>query len=169
MTQIAELAREAIHNAREERRESSAIRKLFVVMHGSYGNAFLSKWSTGQLDDSGSDKGVRAAMLVWDSTLRKFSDDVIEIAAGRMRSTNPEFPPSLPQFEKLCDAAAPRKSYAQEEGIRLLPPPAPVKVSFAMRGDCKDWARRILARQEHGDKSLTRAQLSMARDAMGVQ
>lgn len=168
MTDVAELARVAVETARETRPEATAVRKLFVLMHGSYGNAFLSKWSTGEKDDAGKDKGIRAAMLVWDAALRKFPDGVIETAAARMREAHPEFPPSLPQFERLCDAAMPRKSYAQEHGLPMLPPPAPVQVSFHSQGDNRDWARRILARQEAGDKRLTRAQLDMANDALGV-
>lgn len=168
MTEIAELAQQTIQTARADRREAPAVRKLFVLLHGSYGNAFLSKWSTGEKDASGKDKGIRAAMLVWDAALRKFPDGVIETAATRMREAHPEFPPSLPQFEKLCDAAMPRKSYAQEHGLPMLPPPAPVQVSFEQQGDNRDWARRILARQQAGDKRLTRTQLAMAQDALGM-
>lgn len=154
MTDIATLAEEAIRQP--QRKEASpTIRKLFLLMHGAYGNQFASKFSTGVKDESGSDKGIRAAMLVWDAKLGKYPADVIEIAAGRVQGEHPDFPPNLPQFEKLCDAAMPRKTYAEENNLPRLPappPPEPVQVRITPCDDGKDWARRILARAEAGDK-----------------
>ena len=139
-------------------------------MHGAYGNLVASKFSTGEKDSSGKDKGIRVAMKVWESKLRRYPDDVIETAAGRLSSAHPEYPPSLPQFELLCDAAKPRQTYAQENNLPRLEAPAvePVKVSFVAQNDGKDWARRILARAEAGD-SIRTYTMESAQLALGMK
>jgi len=150
---------------------SAVVRKLFMLLHGSYGTLFLSKFATGEKDAAGRDKGIRAAMKVWDAKLSRFGDSVVEAAADRLSTQHPEFPPNLPQFESLCVALMPRKTYAEEAGLPRLPAPAPaapMKVSFDMRGDGKDWARRILARSEAGDKIRPYTLLS-ARQALGME
>jgi hypothetical protein len=146
------------------------VRKLFMLLHGSYGNLFLSKFSTGEKDAQGRDKGIRAAMKVWESKLSRFPAEVIETAAGRLTAEHDEFPPNLPQFEKLCEAAVPRKTYAEEAGLPRLPAPVPAPaaaVSFDLRNDGKDWARRLLARHDAGEV-LRPIQLRFACEALGM-
>lgn len=149
------------------------IRKLFVMLHGSYGNAFVSKFATGEklaVGDKTHDKGVLAAMKVWQGKLSKYPADVIATAVDRTGAAHPEFPPSLPQFEKLCEAAMPRKTYAQEHGLPALPAPKadPIKVDLKPKNDGKDWARVILARHDAGEK-LRPIQLRFAREALGLE
>jgi hypothetical protein len=150
---------------------SATIRKLFMLLHGSYGTLFLAKFSTGERDAEGRDKGIRAAMKVWDAKLSNFAPEVVETAADRLSASHPQFPPNLPEFEALCVSVAPRKTYAQEAGLPRLPAPAPaapMEVSFELRGDGKDWARRILARHEAGDK-IRPYTLQCARQALGLE
>ena len=176
MNHIATLAHEAVREAAaqpRQKREASVtvVRKLFVLLHGAYGSLFLSKYATGEKSESGGDKGVAAAMLVWDTALSKFAPDVIEAAAKRLMGENPEFAPNLPQLEKVCAAITPRKTYAEEAGLPRLPAPAPaapVKVDFSQQHDGKDWARAILARSEAGDKIRAYTLLS-ARQALGME
>lgn len=175
MTQVATLAHEAIRDAaaqpRQKREASTTVRKLFVLLHGAYGSLFLSKYATGEKSESGGDKGVAAAMLVWDAALSKFSADVIEAGAKRLMHEHPDFAPNLPQMEKVCEAITPRKTYAQEAGLPRLPAPAPaapVKVDFSRQNDGKDWARSILARSEAGE-SIRSYTLLSARQALGLE
>lgn len=175
MNDISTLAHDAIHQAahqpRPKREASPTTRKLFVLLHGSYGNLFLSKFATGEKTDDGRDKGVTAAMLVWDAALAKFTPDVIEAAAQRLKSENPEFAPNLPQFEKTCEAITPRKTYAEENNLPRLPAPvaAPrAPVSFEAQGDSKDWARSIMARAAAGER-ITPYSLRSARQALGME
>lgn len=175
MNHIATLAHEAVREAaaqpRQKREASVTVRKLFVLLHGAYGSLFLSKYATGEKSESGGDKGVAAAMLVWDAALSKYTPDVIEAAAKRLMGENPEFAPNLPQLEKVCEAITPRKTYSEEAGLPRLPAPAPAeptKVSFEMRGDGRDWARRIMARQEAGDR-IRPYSLQCARQALGME
>ena len=146
------------------------IKRLFMLLHGRYGTAFTSKFATGKLDAAGSDRGTLSAMLVWQSDLRRYADDVVQEAAQRCKDAHPTFPPSLPEFEALCKACMPRETYAQQQGWKPLPPPveAPAKpVDFTPHKDGKDWARRILARLEAGEK-IAAYTLRSARDALGV-
>lgn len=150
---------------------SPGVKALFIHMQGAYGNLFLSKFSTGVKDAKNRDLGIRAAMKVWEAALSKFPAQVIETAANRLTSDHPEFPPNLPQFVKICDAAMPRKTYAQEQGFTALPAPTvePVKVDLQNRNDGKDWARRILYRVERDDRSVSRYAHREARIAMGLE
>lgn len=175
MNDVATLAHEAVREAvaqpRAKREASVTVRKLFVLLHGAYGSLFLAKYATGEKSEAGGDKGVAAAMLVWDSALAKFSPDVIEAAAKRLMSESPEFAPNLPQMEKVCAAITPRKTYAEEAGLPRLPAPvpaAPVNVDFSKQNDGKDWARRIVARADAGEKIRPYA-LKSARQALGME
>ena len=148
--------------------ENMGIRKLFMLMHGAYGNGFVSKFSTGERDAQGKDKGIRSAMQVWAHGLSQFSPDVIELAASRFLSLYPEFPPNLPQFQAICHSAAPRKTFAEQNGYVALPPPKPAPdVKFDAVGDGKDWARRILAGIEAGYRKSPTVEL-FAKQALGV-
>lgn len=114
MNNVATLAAAAIQQAQaqpEALQVAPVIRKLFILLHGSYGNLFISKFSTGEKDAQGRDKGIRAAMKVWESKLAQYPADVVETAAGRMTAAHAEYPPNLPQFEVLCTAAMPRPVY----------------------------------------------------------
>lgn len=175
MNDVSALAHAAIHQAgqqpRARREASSTTRKLFVLLHGSYGNLFLSKFATGEKSEAGGDKGVATAMLVWDAALAKFAPDVVEAAAHRLMAEHPEFAPNLPQFVKTCEAATPRKTYAEENNLPRLPAPvaAPrAPVDFEAKNDCKNWARSIMARDQSGEK-IKPFTLQAARQALGME
>lgn len=168
----ARAADPGVDAAAEGMQVSTVVRKLFVLLQGSYGSLFVSKFATGLKDGQGHDKGVRAAMSVWQVRLGHFPADVLEAAAYRVMAENPAFPPNLPQIEAACQAAMPRQTYAQQQGLTALPPPAPaqpVQVSLQERNDGKDWARRILARLKNGDTSICRYTAMSARMALGLE
>lgn len=149
----------------------STVKLLFVTLQGSYGSLFLSKFATGVTDSEGRDLGIRSTMKVWDAALSKFPAATIEAAAKKLMQEHPEFPPNLPQFVKSCEAAMPRKTYAQEQGFTALPAPKvePIKVDLEAKNDGKDWARRILYRVERNDKSVGRYAHREARLALGIE
>ena len=173
---IAHMASRALRDTQQQfqpasRPEASErTRKLFVVLQGAYGTPFLAKFSTGELNERREDKGMRAAQLVWDAALAGFADDVIEAAAKSIKRECPEFPPSLPQFEKVCEALTPRKTYAEEAGLLALPAPAfqRMEVPIKPHGDGKDWARKIMARSDAGDKTVSYRALKDAKEALGL-
>lgn len=94
--------------------DETTVNNVFKVMHGYYGNLFLSKFATGVVDDRGRDKGVGSARTVWAHALRAFPDGVVLTALERCQVQHADFPPSLPQFVSLCKACAPRKTYQPE-------------------------------------------------------
>lgn len=175
MNNISSIALHAVQNAHaaaEPQQASPVVRKLFILLHGSYGTLFLSKFSTGEKDAAGHDKGIRAAMRVWDAKLQRFPTDVVHTAADRLASAHPQFPPNLPEFEALCESVMPRQTYAEENNLPRLAAPEPAApvalVDFKPRGDMRDWARHLLARHEAGEV-LKPIQLRFAREAMGVK
>jgi len=111
---------------------------VFKVLHGAYGNLFLSKFATGVLDDKGRDMGVASARKVWAYDLRGFSESVVIDALDRCKRDKPEFPPSLPEFMDFCRACAPREAYRP-----ALPP---VAMSQEARKRHADEARAASAR-----------------------
>ena len=153
--------------SRPQQAEAPHIRKLFMLLHGAYGNPFIAKFSSGERDADGKDKGIRSAMMVWTHSLRDFAPDVIEAAAKRYMLLYPEFPPSMPQFDAVCRSIEPRKTFAEQQGLPALPAPVVKRadVSFDAVGDGRDWARRILAGVDAGDKRSP-AVVSLARKAL---
>lgn len=91
--------------------DDEGIRHVFKVLHGFYGNLFLSKWAIGRVEENGEDEGITNARRIWAYGLREFDLDDIKLALRRCQASHPEFPPSLPQFVALCEAAKPRKTW----------------------------------------------------------
>ena len=96
---------------------------VFKVLHGSYPKFFLSNFETGQLDQSGHDKGVKNGRNMWARKLIRFSEQVIGAALDQCLERHVEYPPNLPQFLALCRANQPRATYAEQ--CLALPDHAP--------------------------------------------
>lgn len=90
---------------------TDAVNNVFKVMHGFYGNLFLSKFASGEQTESKEDSGVVSARQVWAHGLREFDGATVKTALARCMERHAEFPPSLPQFVALCTAAKPRDVY----------------------------------------------------------
>lgn len=97
----------------------TTVKRLFMLFHGWYGNLFLSKFATGDLDAEGKDRGIKSARVVWASELREFDAEVVMEAARRCRTEHVEFPPSLPQFISICKAVRPRQVFKAEPTNRI--------------------------------------------------
>lgn len=176
MEHIGQLAHHATKHhtqgQKQEREVSQTIRKLFLVMQGTYGNQFLSKFGTGVVDKDNRDLGIAAAMRVWERALVKYDAGVIETAADRAIEAHKQFAPNLAEFESLCRAAQPRKTHAELAGWTALPPPEKPKsleVSIELVGDGKDCYRKILARFKAGDKTISRFALESAMQVFGIK
>lgn len=92
------------------------VRNLFMLFHGMYGNLFLSRYATGDLDATGKDKGVKSAMVVWQSDLVRFDPEVIRAAADRCKVDHVKYPPTLPEFLTICRALQPRIAHFDKQG-----------------------------------------------------
>jgi hypothetical protein len=90
--------------------DDAGIKRVFMVLHGFYGNLFLSKFATGSVEN-GEDQGIANARKVWAYSLRDFDAETIKGALRRCQAAHVEFPPSLPQFLSLCAAIKPREAF----------------------------------------------------------
>lgn len=93
---------------------------VFRVLHGFYGNLFLSKYASGKANQAGEDEGVVSARQIWAHGLREFDAVIVKSALGQCMERHPEFPPSLPQFVALCRANQPRGPVAQRNADGTL-------------------------------------------------
>jgi hypothetical protein len=125
--------------------DETVVNNVFKVMHGCYGNLFLSKFASGVTDAQGRDKGVASARTVWAYSLRRFDQGTVVKALEQCQERHPEFPPSLPQFLALCAAAMPREVYRTDNAIGM---------SDGLRSQYARQAREINAR--HAEKARVR-------------
>lgn len=125
--------------------DESIVNNVFKVMHGYYGNLFLSKFASGVTDPQGRDKGVASARTVWAYKLQRFDEATVVKALDQCQDRHPEFPPSLPQFVALCAAAAPREVYRAEKAIGM---------SDELRSQYARSAREI--NERHAEKAVKR-------------
>lgn len=132
-----EISAEAIKAAATPLPEE-AVNNIFKVMHGFYGNLFLSKFASGEVGEQG-DKGIVSARQIWGHGLRKFGPGTVKAALAQCIEAHPEFPPSLPQFVALCRANAPREAYK--------PAQQAIGMSQELRSKYARQAREINARQ----------------------
>jgi hypothetical protein len=115
---------------------------------------------------------------VWAHELSGFMQSKEAWRAVNWAKNNlPERCPNAVEFRNLCRLAP------AAEAPRLPEPPAdPVRVAQALsklstiRGESlhqpvgrKDWAHRLIARVEQGDKTVTHTAITMARHALGSQ
>ena len=118
---------------------------VFAVLHGFYGTQFLSKFEIGTLD-AGEDIGIVNARGVWGGALLKFDGDTVKAALSACKTAHVKFPPSLPEFLVLCEAAAPLPVYT--------PPVRAVGMSQKLRSRYAADARAI------ADKHRARAEIT---------
>jgi hypothetical protein len=119
--------------------KETATKRLFMLFHGYYGNLFLSKYATGELDSDGKDRGIKSARQIWQSGLAKFDVATVVAAAERCKQAHKEFPPSLPQFLDLCAAIQPRKATAK--GDARIGMSTELKSSYSKRARSEAMAR----------------------------
>ncbi len=94
---------------------------VFRAMHGFYGVLFVSKFSTGEVNANGKDKGILSARVVWGSELAEFDRETVGLAIQDCKRQHLKFPPSLPEFLALCAANKPRYVRPIEPRIEISP------------------------------------------------
>ncbi len=134
---------------------------VFRVMHGFYGNLFLSKFATGEVKADGGDGGVASARAIWAHGLRTFDVEVVKTALSRVMDAHPEFPPTLPQFVQLCKACAPRESF------RFALPPVKPNPEIAKKALAATKASLATTAPAHGLDLLKQAIADAVRCAGG--
>lgn len=74
------------------------VERIFMRLHGRFGNQFFDKFRAGKLDANGNDVGIENAKRVWGEELGGFS--VEEIKTGL--AARFAYPPSLDEFMLAC-------------------------------------------------------------------
>lgn len=128
MLKLVEIPAIARQQNADQPRPTDGANNVFRVLHGFYGNLFLSKFATGEPLPGGGDGGVASARGIWAYGLRQFTTETVKAALGRTVDTHPEFPPTLPQFVALCKACAPRQAFQP-----ALPPAAVDRTEHARK------------------------------------
>lgn len=151
----------------DQPQSSGAGQAVFVAFFNAYGALWTSKFSTGVKDSQGRDKGVRTAMAAWGAALAKFDQATIESGLHRWTTENTDKPPHLPQFLAACEVASKSMGRVPLVALPYEPPPR-AAVSLEPVRDGKDWARKILAGINAGDKRTVTVR-KMAMDALGIK
>jgi hypothetical protein len=136
---IAEIAATAMNPERTEPTDAG-IKRVFMVLHGYYGNLFLSKFATGIESEDGEDQGIANARRVWSFGLAEFDVETVKLALRRCQQAHPEFPPSLPQFVALCAAIQPRPVFRP-----VMPTTQAIELSEEARAELRARERERLA------------------------
>lgn len=116
--------------------QETSVRNVFQVLHGWYGNLFLSRFITGVVlpeedENAGEDEGIVNARRMWAFALRTYSGQTIKAALGGVRTAHAEFPPNLPQFEALCRARMPRGPVADASAVLKIEMGQPLRSQYA--------------------------------------
>lgn len=82
------------------------IDNLFLKFYSFYGSQFISKWTGCDID---------LVKNEWADGLKSFNQETILKALNYVRENN-EFPPSLPEFIKICKEFSPRP---QDQHLKL--------------------------------------------------
>ncbi len=142
------------------------VAKIFMRLHGRFGNTFFDKFRIGELNDLGKDIGIENAKVVWAQELAGTSPKRIIEALN----SNYDYPPSCDDFKMNCVIKSQQKIYT------ALPEPnsketnkefADNVVKFIgehtkTKTDFKAWAKRILANPKNfPDSSVTAAKEAM--------
>jgi hypothetical protein len=123
------------------------IDRIFMRLHGRFGNNFTDKFKLGQKNEKGLDAGIENAKQVWAEELAGITPDRIKNALLH----NYDYAPSCDQFKAQCKTSAPvvtdykalPKPTVSDEKINELHD----KLSAFTSGkrEMKNWAHKIIA------------------------
>jgi hypothetical protein len=145
------------------------VNNVFKVLHGFYGNLFLSKFATGDVDpQSGEDRGLASARNVWGHGLREFDASTIKTALGRCIERHTEYPPNLPQFTQLCMACKVREVYKLPEQPAIgISDELRAEIIAAQRQKARELAEEIRAAQAPKELDALKQAIASAVAAAG--
>lgn len=136
--------------------------RIFDKLTLTYGQAFLRRWQ---------DIDMNAVKSDWSHELSGF-DQHPKAIAWALQNLPPEKPPTVLEFRALArkspDETAPQIEHSPAGKARIAAELAKlghITKTPAAGKDYRTWARVIVARHAAGE-NITRAQLSMAKDAL---
>ena len=138
--------------------------KIFTKLTLAYGRDFLSRWEGLEISDVKTD---------WSHELSGF--DAHPEAIAYALANLPPKPPSVIEFRALA-RRAPLPEVKQLEAPKADPErvaaeiakQVDLKAAFAPKHDPKEWAKRIVARHESGER-IRPITLRFAREALGME
>ena len=147
---------------------SAWIARLFSRFQAAYGNRMQTMWK---------DADPQEVQALWAAELSAFDAVDIRTALAAMGHAYPEYPPTLYEFRNLCrDAARSRSQLTARVEHTRYGGPSPVvlaaiheltKDPLTRKRDPRDWARKILKREQEGER-VTMYALQCAREALGL-
>lgn len=153
--------------------EMAWIERIFMRLHGRFGNAFLDKYRIGEMNGQGKDIGVENAKVIWSEELAGINPE--RIKAGL--SAKYDYPPSSDEFIARCVIKA------EVQNFQRLPAPLDHKANRQQaekiidltqritkpRNNHRDWAERIVKRHKNGDKDIPDIALRFAQEALNSE
>lgn len=133
------------------------VQRIFMRLHGRFGNAFFDKFRIGQLDLAGMDMGIENAKQAWSEGLAGLAAEQIKHGLSKPF----EYPPSLDEFKKACLSAPP----AQHFNIALPKPAIPEEKLENNRKFLRMLANKI-RRQDCDAKGIATQILADANDGI---
>lgn len=138
--------------------------KIFAKLSLAYGRDFIGRWEGIDLGDVKTD---------WSHELSGF--DAHPEAIAYALANLPQKPPTVIEFRAIARRApqpdAPRLEAPKADPAKVAAEIAKqidLKSAFAPKEDGKEWARRIIARSEAGDR-IRPITLRFAREALGLE
>lgn len=119
--------------------------QVFKLLHGYYGQLFLSRFTTGVIDEGGHDKGVSSAIAVWAFELRGFSESLLVQAIDKCKSEHKQYPPNLPEFVAICKSLKPSTIFRPTNALEMS---GELRSAYARR------AREII--EKHAQRAIDR-------------
>jgi len=146
---------------------SEWVERIFLRLHGRFGNNFLEKYKLGKLDAYGNDLGINNAKQVWAEELAGISADRIKNAL----QYNYDYAPSCDQFKAQC-----KSSTQAHSDYKALPKPAisnekreeihdKLAQFMSPKRDMKAWAKKIIA----NPKAYPEISYRYAKEALGEE
>ena len=149
------------------------VTRIFMRLHGRFGNTFFDKFRIGELSVTGQDIGIENAKLVW-------SEELAGISAERIKNaleTSFDYPPSCDEFKAACRstpsahqdfARLPKPVITEEEFLKNKKKLDQITSQLKPKTDYRAWAKSIISDFEKGLK-VNDYSLKCAREALSME
>lgn len=146
------------------------VTRIFMRLHGRFGNMFFDKFRIGELSATGQDIGIENAKIVWSEELAGISPERIKNALN----TTFDYPPSCDDFKAACRSTPeahkdfiklPAPVISEEDFLKNKKKLQELTSQLKPTEDYKKWARNILA----NPAKLPDISIRFAKEALSVE
>lgn len=129
------------------------VTKIFMRLHGRFGNTFFDKYRIGTLNENGQDMGIENAKIVWSEELAGVTGQRVSAAL----SSKYDYAPSCDDFLKNCVVKAeindfkalPKPAVDQEIVKENIEKMNELAGGLKQKSNKRDWVKRILANPQN--------------------